>query len=161
MNTSLYTYEPANQSYGIVWLALGVFVLGAAVAVWLFRHTSTSSAYTGMLSMLAGFAALIALGTGVFGWLALAKNKTLRICTDRVEFGTHIIPYQNLKNAALEESKTTALFNPNSVQKSVQLLFLQEKCGRTHVLSGAYYPVQEILTNLRAAINNWESARSK
>ena len=69
MDIPLYSYDPVNQHYSVVWMALAVFVIGMIGAIWLFRQKPTpgSSIYTGLVGMLIGFIALIALGTVISG----------------------------------------------------------------------------------------------
>jgi hypothetical protein len=158
MDIPLQSYQPVNQDYELVWMALGIFIIGAIGSVWLFRQKPAAgrNAYTGLIGMLIGFIAIISLGTGIFGWLAIAKNRTLHIYADRIEFGKRRIPFQNLENAVIEESKETSWINPNITKKSVQLLFLADNQGKTYVLSAENYPVKEIMAKLKAAVAQWE-----
>lgn len=143
----------------MVWMALSIFALGMVGAIWLFRQkpANNKSAYTGLIGMLIGFLALIALGTGIFGWIALAKNTTFSIYEDRVVFGKRQIPFQNLRNAIIEESKETSWINPNITKKSVQLLFVTDYQGNTYVFSEENYPIKEIIAKLKAAVTQWEA----
>lgn len=159
MNLLLQIYEPVNQDFGMVWLALSIFIIGTVATVWLFRQKpiAGSSAYTGLAGMLVGFVALIALGTGIFGWLALAKNTTVTIDADKISFARQQIPFQNLKNAVIEESRQTSWINPNITKKSVQLLLIEDSRGKTYVLSEEHYPIKAIMQNLKAAVSKWEA----
>ena len=51
MDIPLYSYDPVNQHYSVVWMALAVFVIGMIGAIWLFRQKPTpgSSIYTGLV----------------------------------------------------------------------------------------------------------------
>lgn len=158
MDVPLHVYEPVNQSLALVWVAFAVFAISGVGAIWLFRQDlhHKGNQYNGLLGMLMGFIALIALGTGIFGWLATTKTGTVRIYTDRLELGKQQIAFQNIENAVLEESRETSWVNPNITKRSVRLLFLADKAGHTYVLSEQNYPIQEIMTKLRAAMTQWE-----
>ena len=163
MDIPLYSYDPVNQHYSVVWMALAVFVIGMIGAIWLFRQKPTpgSSIYTGLVGMLIGFIALIALGTGIFGWLAMTKNTTVAIYTDKIELGKKEIPFGQLKDAVIETSKETSMINPNITKKSVQLLFISDNQGKTYAFSEEHYPIREMMTNLKAAFTQWETASNQ
>ncbi|MFN7117944.1 MAG: hypothetical protein ACK4TA_14175 [Saprospiraceae bacterium] len=159
MEVPLQVYEPTNQSFTLIWVALALFVVSAVGAFWLFRQDTAhrGSQYTGLLGMLVGFIALISLGTGIFGWLATAKTGTVKIYADRIELGNHPITFRNIDNAKVEESRETSWVNPNITKRSVQLLFIADRAGNTYVLSEENYPIKEIINKLRKAIADWEA----
>lgn len=163
MDVPLHSYEPVNQHYSMIWMALAVFVIGMIGAIWLFRQKPAigNNIYTGLVGMLIGFIALIALGTGIFGWLAMTKNTTVAIYTDKIELGKKEIPFQELKDAVIEESKETSWINPNITKKSVQLLFISDRQGKTYAFSEENYPIKEMMTNLKTAFTQWENASTQ
>lgn len=160
MDVPLQVYEPENQNIALIAVALAVFVIGTIGAVWLFRQdlNSRGSQYNGLLGMLMGFIALIALGTGVFEWLSTTKTGTVKIYSNRIELGKHQIAFQNLDNAMIQESKVTSWINPNITKRATLLLFIADRSGNTYVLSEENYPIKKILENLRKATAQWEAA---
>lgn len=160
MDVPLQVYEPENQNIALISVALAVFVIGTIGAVWLFRQdvNSRGSQYNGLLGMLMGFIALIALGAGVFEWLSTTKTGTVKIYSNRIELGKHEIAFQNLDNAMIQESKVTSWINPNITKRATLLLFIVDRSGNTYALSEENYPIKTILENLRKATAQWEAA---
>lgn len=151
MENTLYTYEPTNQSFVLIWIALGIFLICATGAIWLFRQDTRlrGNQYMGLLGMLVGFIALISMGIAIFGWLATTKTGTVKIYADRIELGRQLLAFRNIENAVIEESRETSLVNPSITIRSVQLLFITDRQGHTYVLSEENYPIKEIMSHLR------------
>ncbi len=159
MEVPLHVYDPINQSFALIGVAIAVFVISSVGAFLLFRQDTRhrGNQYTGLFGMLLGFIALIAFGTALFGWLATAKTSTVRIYADRVELGKRTLYYKNIENAVIEESRESSWVNPSITKRSVLLLFIADYEGHTYVLSAENYPIKEIMNNLKAAIAAWES----
>ncbi len=157
MTEALHLYEPTNQSTGTIWLAIFIFIASSIGAFMLFRQKNNRTPYTNLGAMLVGFVAMIALCTAVFSWWAFYRIATVQIYTNAIQIGNDRIDFATLNNAEIRKDEQKSFVNPMIVKNSVLLMLIEQRGGKTYVLSSEHYPVTDIMRKLKAAVTQWET----
>jgi hypothetical protein len=105
-----------------------------------------------LLAMLAFFAFIIAGGTAFFSWWSARKVGPVSVFADAIETPYGKANFADIRNAFIETETERSLLNANITTASVRLLIIEEKDGRTHVLSETNYPIDAVLAALKKAV---------
>lgn len=158
MESALYIYEPTNLDIDLIIIALLATLASGVGAYILFRKKKDRTPYTGLAALLLGFIALLALVTTIFSSWSLSKITTIRIYKDKLQIEKDIIPFIELNNAVIENTGQASVSNPKIAKKTNLILLIERRNGKIYALSSENYPVKEVMTNLKAAITNWEQS---
>lgn len=108
MNESLYTFEPVNQNFGLLWTALVLLLIAGLASLRLFTQKKGKTIYTDLGAMLLGFVALIALVTAIFTGWTVQRTGTVAIYNQAIELQGERIAFKDLQNAVIEQSQQPA-----------------------------------------------------
>jgi hypothetical protein len=139
------------QNDQLFWIALLVCILAAAGAFLLLRKSK--GAYRSLLALLSFILALLAGGTALFSKLTSEKIGTVRLGEDFLETPYGKTQLEDIRDAYIEMDQQPSLLNPGQSSDRVRLLIILEDDGKTHVLSEANYPIEEILREMRNRLN--------
>lgn len=140
-----------TQNDQLFWIALTVCVL-AAGATFLFLRKS-KGAYRSLLALLSFILALLAGGTALFSKLTSEKMGTVRLSEGYLETPYGKTQLDDIRDAYIEMDQRPSLLNPGRSSDRIRLLIILENDGKTHVLSEANYPIEEILREMRNRLN--------
>ena len=147
------TFE-ANLELTTFWVMLGVAVLflGGMIALVQRRPAAGDHNRQMLLSMLLFFGMLIAGATAALDYWNASRIATVRLLPERLETGYGTVRYDQVKQFFIKSEQNYALFG---VKKGspVKLLVIEEKTGKTHVLSEVNYDVLAIARALDERIN--------
>ncbi len=154
----LKTFEAAGAASNVT---LIISVLAAAVSlagtVWLLRRPAVRGRHNQnmLIAMLLFFTFLIGASTAFFTWMRSERLGPVEIYTDRVVTPYGTAPFEDIDNAKITMDQQQQPFS-NLNQETTRLLAIIEKDGKTHALSEADYPIEEILRELRVAVKDWK-----
>jgi len=131
----------------LFWIALVVCILATGGTFFLLRKTK--GAYRSLLALLSFILALVAGGTAIFSKLTSEKIGTVRLGEDSLETPYGKTQLEDIRDAYIEMDQRPSLLNPGRQSDRVRLLIILEDDGKTHVLSEANYPIEEILREMR------------
>lgn len=142
-----------TQSEQGFWIGLIVFVL-AVLATWLLlrRHNRKPRKELTLLALLSFIVAMLAGGTALFSKLTSTRIGPVTLTAETIETPYGTAQLSELQNAYIEMDQRKSLINPNITTDRVRLLLIIEDDGKTHVLSEANYPVEEILAALKKRV---------
>ncbi len=136
-----------TQNDQLFWVALVVCLLAAAGTFLLLR--TSKGAYRSLLALLSFILTLLAGGTALFSKLTSEKIGTVRLGQDYLETPYGKTKLEDIRDAYIEMDRRPSLLKPGQGSDRVRLLIILENDGKTHVLSEANYPIQEILQEMR------------
>lgn len=139
------------QNDQLFWIALLVCILAAAGTFLLLRKSK--GAYRSLLALLSFILALLAGGTALFSKLTSEKIGTVRLGEDYLETPYGKTQLEDIRDAYIEMDQQPSLLNPGQSSDRVRLLIILEDDEKTHVLSEANYPIEEILREMRNRLN--------
>lgn len=152
METALHTFEPnLSQEYFSLAITLGVLLLSGVALFFLLRKKATYEKRNQqqLLQMLAGFAAVISIGTLVGIGYNISKLQAIRIYSDSVETGHGKVSFKDLKAVYLHQGEERSFVSPDIELSTTQLLYFEEKRGKSYVFSPENYDVRGIVDTLR------------
>ena len=156
---ALYTYLPETgdlTSNLLVAALLAVMGLaGCAILAWRPGRGQARN-YRLLGAMLLFFLFLIAASVSFFSWLTLQRTGPVYLFADAVQTPRGTIPFDRIRNARILTAGNRSFIDPQRVRGGQQLLVIEELDGTTHVLAEEFYPVQEILSQLRQTVRAWE-----
>lgn len=154
MENDIQIFQAVNtESEHVFWISLVVLIV-AAVATWLLLRSHNKKPrkeYT-LLALLSFIAALLAGGTAVFSKLTTTRIGPVTLTAETIETPYGTAQLSALQNAYIQMDQRKSFVNPNLTQDRVRLLLIIEQDGKTHVLSEANYPIEQILDELKQRV---------
>jgi len=155
MGELLHTFESTDSaSYTTFWLALIGAAAGLLGMILLLRRTTVNRANRNtniVLAMLLFFLFLIGGSTAFFSYLRLRAIGPVEIYAEGISTPYGAVSFQDIRNAKIIVDSEPALLSPSTGRKT-RLLTIVERDGKTHALSEADYPVEEIMGKLKKTI---------
>ena len=152
----LHIFEPIKKSLdATTWLAL-VFAIMAFIGMFFLLKRKVERRQRNRYqlgAMLLFFVGLIALSTAFFNFWSSQRIGTLKIYNTSIEINGNTIPFEQLKGSYIHIDQQKSFVNPALVNKSTELLVIEEKNGKTRVLSEEYYDVRAIIGILQPLLN--------
>lgn len=156
MDKLLYTFEPVKSGFNFtIWVALILMACAVAGMVFLLKKKSTEISYNMRMlgAMLLFFVAIISASTAFFSFWASSRTTTVKIYKKSVETDRGRVTFKNLKGAYINADKgSSGGLMPSTKRDTTKLLIIEEKTGRTHVLSSYNYNVMKIVRLLQPMI---------
>lgn len=136
-------------STAVALVALGIFV-------WHFKKGGSRENYNMrmLISMLLFFTFAISGSTAVLSSMKYKKTSPVSIYENGLETTYGSVEFKEIKNASIIADKSPSYVNPNQSTRITRLLIIEEKSGKTHVLSEEDYPIQDILRTMKNAMSN-------
>ena len=162
MEEALYTFAPDNSlavqtAWAAVIIALGAL---AGTAILLKKKAGGLSHNQNMLAaMLLFFVMMISAGTAFFSWLKVRKTGPVAVYKDAVETPYGKAAFSNFKDAYIYADNQPSLVSPGRSVRTTKILVIEERDGKTHVMSKEDYPVQEMLPAIKNAYKDWQEKR--
>ena len=145
----------ANQQNFQIFLLVALLLLGLSAFFFWKKGKKQGRNMRLLLSMLTFFGFIIAASTSFFSWLAVQKTGPVLIYEDAIRTPYGTVPFSEIVKAEIKDNKTTSMINPNLSTGGNQLLLIEEKGAKMHVISDQDFAVDEIFGALRAAIGTW------
>lgn len=162
MEEVLYTFAPDNgPTAQTAWAAVGI-ALGALAGMGAMLKKKAEGRQRNqnlLAAMLLFFVALIGSGTAFFSWLKIHKTGPVVVYQDAIETPFGKAAFSNIKDAYVQASQQPSLIDPGRSVRTTELLVVEEKNGKAHVMSEEDYPIKDILPALRRAVKEWEKER--
>lgn len=158
MEQDMQVFQAVNtQTEQTFWIGLVVCLL-AALATWFLLRAYNQQARKeySLLALLSFIVALLAGGTALFSKLTSTKIGPVTLTSEAIETPYGEARLADIQNAYIEMNQRKSYVNPNITQDRVRLLLIIEKDGKTHVLSEANYPIEDILNQLRENVRKTE-----
>lgn len=155
MSETIFNYSPVSgEDEWYLWggLILALLSLGSTIYVLARKFSYDYQNRKWLLAMLLFFVFLMAAGTAVFSWMSYERLEPISLYADRLVIGQKALSFKNIKQIKLEQGQDKSMVNPNIVKASYKLLLVEELSGKVYVFSERHYPVQDMMVQLRAAI---------
>ena len=162
MEEVLYTFAPNNSATAqTAWAAAIIALAALAGTVALLKKKAAGRSYNQnmLAAMLLFFLMLISSGTAFFSWLKIRKTGPVSIYKDAVETPYGRASFAAIKDAYIHADKEPSLIDPNRSVRTTNMLVIEEKGGKTHVMSEQDYPIKEMLPALKDAFSEWQQKR--
>ncbi|MEQ8704103.1 MAG: hypothetical protein RIC19_09305 [Phaeodactylibacter sp.] len=161
--TLLKTFEAAGAASNVTLIfALLATVVGLAGTFLLLRKPAPRGQHNQrmLIAMLLFFTFLIGASTAFFSWMRTERLEPVMIYNNAVETSYGKVAYKDLGNAKIVTDQQNQPFS-NLNQGTTRLLVILEKDGKTHALSEEDYPIEEVLRELRNAVQDWKKEQAK
>lgn len=157
-STLIKTFEAAGAASNVTLiLALLATIVGLAGTIFLLIKPAPRGQHNQrmLIAMLLFFTFLIGASTAFFSWMRTERLQPVFIYDDAVETSFGYLSYDKIGNAKIMMDKQNQPFS-NLNQETTRMLAIIEKNGKTHALSEADYPIDDILRELRKAVKSWK-----
>lgn len=158
MEEALYTFTADHRATTQTALIAIIIALGAlaGMAALLKKKAEGRQRNQNMLAaMLLFFVFLIGGGAAFFSWLKIRKTGPVAIYEDAVETPYGKAAFRTMKDAYIHADNEPSLIDPARAVRTTRMLVIEEKNGKTHVLSEQDYPINEILPALKSTFAEW------
>lgn len=151
MNEIIATFEPTSTTQATLWLggAVALLALGALLAILAGKLEVADRNRRLLLAMLLFFTVLIAGGTAFFSWLTSYRIDTVTLYSRGLTTPYGTVAYEDIRDAYIRKEEQRSFVNPDIVRSSTRLLIIEERDGKTHVLSEENYALEPIFSTLR------------
>ncbi len=155
MEEPLYIFQPDTTEDALsLGIALAITLAGGVGLYFLYRKKVEKDQRIRhhLLQMLVFFATIIAGGAAMFSYLSMRKTGEV------ILYRTHLLtPYGDVSFDAIEkasiiDNKEPSVIDPNASRRAVRLLVIEEKSGKTHVMSEKNYDINAMMGRLREAV---------
>ena len=164
MEEALYTFTPDNSaSAQTAWFA-AVIALGAlaGMAAMLKKKAQGRNHNLNMLAaMLLFFVLLISSGTAFFSWWKIQKSGPVAVYADAVETPYGRAAFSTVKDAYIHVDNQPSLISPGRNVRTTKMLVIEERSGKTHVMSEEDYPIKEMLPAIKSAFKAWQQKQTE
>lgn len=149
MTEILYEFAPTSNDRLYLWLGIAFTIIGYGTAWWLLTRKRTGRERTmfTILAMLAFFVGLMAMSTAFFSGWSLRKQGKVELSRTAVILGNAVIPYQDVKKIYYKKDKSGSIFQGQGTTNT--FLVIEQRGGKTHVISEEQYPIGEIMTRIK------------
>lgn len=154
----LKTFEAAGAASNVTLILALLATLGGLLGtVLLLRKPAPPGQHNQrmLIAMLLFFTFLIGASTAFFTWMRTKRLQPVEIYTDAVVTPYGRVLFEDLGNAKITTDKQSQPFS-NLSQEGTRILAILEKDGTTHALSESDYPINEVLHELRKAVQSWK-----
>lgn len=161
METILYSFDPNHgNSNTTLWVAIIITLISLAILIFLLRRKVDYEKRNQnlLIAMLTFFVFLIATGTSFFSFWEQQKIGPVLIFENAISTPYGKADFQNIRNAHIEVTRQKSWVNPQQGKNAVQLLIIEEKNKKVHVLSELNYDIITILGSLRETIGKWKES---
>lgn len=152
----LYIFEPVKTGFSLtIWTSLGLVAIAGVGMFFLLKKKVSDLSYNMrmLLSMLLFFVVIIAASTAFFSFWASTRVIPVKIYANSVETDRGKVNFKQLKGAYINADKgSSGGLMPSTKRDTTKLLIIEEKTGRTHVLSSYNYNVMRIVRLLQPMI---------
>ena len=157
MDSALHIYEATNSylNQTTSW-SLGI-LLFSLLAIWYNQKRKIQASQRNIqkvISLLLGFAVLLASGSAFFSWLTSNRIGPVEVFSDRIITNEATIPAKQIKKAYMFQSTPNSIFQLNALGDSSLLFIIEEFSGKTHVFAEDNYPIQQMMDDLRPWLRN-------
>ncbi len=138
------TFEAVNSNhFDNFWIALAVDIIALLACLLFYRRRVGKLSYnmSMLFSMFSFFVFIIGVSTSFFSWMAFQKATPVRITSDSIETPFGKAPYANIIKAEMEDD----------------LLIIEEKNKKVHVISKKDFAVEKIYEALRESVDRWKA----
>jgi hypothetical protein len=143
------TFEPINGGLDpAFWVALMITIVALGALFWLMRvwePEGRTRAYRPLAQLLVFIVILLAGGTALFtGWTSL-KLIPVTVSEESVVTSYGEAKFANIRQIYMHKDQEKSLVNPALTVRTTMMLIIEEKDGKTHILSEAHYELGPIL----------------
>lgn len=158
MEEALYTFSADNSGTAqTAWIAAAIALGALAGMLALLRKKAEGRRRNQnmLAAMLLFFAALIGGGAAFFSWLKIRKTGPVTLYQDAIETPYGKASFGAIKDAYIHADREPSLIDPARAVRTTKMLVIEEKNGKTHVMSEEDYPINEILSALKRSFAEW------
>jgi hypothetical protein len=143
------TFEPINGGLDTTfWAALAITLAALGALIWLIRGwkpQGRAKAFRPLAQLLVFIVILLAGGTALFsGWASL-KLIPVTVSEEGVVTSFGEAKFANIRQIYMHKDQEKSLINPALTVRTTMMLIIEEKDGKTHVLSEKNYELGPIL----------------
>ncbi len=152
MDIPLHIFEATKSgTYATLFISLGIALLAAAAAFWLYRKKTSYENRTRLriVQILLYFAVLIAGGTSILAAVELNRLQPIKIYEDSLETAFGKVPITKLEKVQLYTDDQRSFVSPDIEINRSLILYVEEKNGDAYVFAADKYDVQTIIGILR------------
>jgi hypothetical protein len=163
MESALYFYLPQTHELQVALLTLisiGVLTVGISIFLLIRPKVLPSQLLRLLLPMTLFFVGIISLASATLNGLALRSLYPIKLYAQSMLLEGRVVRYSSIRNAYLLNDEQVSPLNPQVVNSHEYFLTIEENGGKVTRISEEYYPVQQILAQLKEVIGKASSPPS-